>query len=107
ATAQNVSTGLIVYADPPWYSPDVGHSRIFTMKPNGSNPTALTDATGNQFPAWSRDGKKIAFTSVRTGIFQVWSMDADGSNQIQLTNQQYGVVLPSWSPDGRIEFIST
>ncbi len=52
-------------------------------------------------PAWSPDGQRIAYTSVRDGNYDIWVMSAAGEDQKRLTD--YGGVdnLPSWSPDGR------
>ncbi len=50
---------------------------------------------------------KIAFTSNRTGTYQVWVMNADGSGQRQLTSLSEGACQPGWSPDGdQVIFIS-
>ena len=58
-------------------------------------------------PAWSPDGSKIAFQSIRDGNWEIYSMDADGSNQINLSNDAGYDGFPSWSPDGsRIIFES-
>src|SRR5229473_3031682 len=48
-------------------------------------------------PAWSPDGKKIAFTSMG----EVYVMNADGSNPTRLTNDPAGGSAPAWSPDGK------
>lgn len=52
-------------------------------------------------PVWSPDGKKIAFTSNRTGKWDIWVMDGDGSNQKQLTFSEADDLEPIWSPDGK------
>src|SRR5688572_21556661 len=50
---------------------------------------------------------KIAFTSERDGNAEIYVMNADGTNQINLTNHLAGDGDPSWSPDGaRIAFAS-
>jgi Tol biopolymer transport system component len=50
-------------------------------------------------PAYSPDGKKIAFSSNRSGAMEIWLCASDGSNAVQLTTSGGGV--PKWSPDGR------
>jgi Tol biopolymer transport system component len=60
----------------------------------------------NASPGWSPDGTKIAFTSTRDGLFKVYVMNADGTDQTRIsgTTNDGG---PAWSPDGtRIAFQS-
>ena len=53
-------------------------------------------------PAWSADGTKIAFLSDRSGDFELWICDADGSNPVPLTAFGGPVVYnPSWSADSK------
>jgi dipeptidyl aminopeptidase/acylaminoacyl peptidase len=83
-----------------------GRSAIFVMDADGSNQTQLTTEEGTG-PAWSPDGRRIAFASGRTGRYEIWVMDADGSNQTQLTDNESSDFSPTWSPDGRrIAFVS-
>ncbi len=55
----------------------------------------------NVDPAWSPDGRKIAFSSKRDGDFEIFVMDADGGNQTQLTRNKDSDGAPAWSPDGK------
>lgn len=50
---------------------------------------------------------QIAFASDRSGIPQIWLVDIDGANPIQVTNRQDGACQPAWSPDGtQLVFVS-
>jgi WD40-like Beta Propeller Repeat len=69
----------------------------------GSPTTKLTNSPGlDLFAAWSPDAATIAFTSDRTGHREIFLMNADGSNQRQLTYSVAGHYASesSWSPDG-------
>ena len=52
----------------------------------------------NQSPAWSADGKKIAFSSSRSGGSEIWAADANGTNLRQLTNFAGPDSSPTWNP---------
>jgi len=54
------------------------------------------------FPQYSPDGRRIAFYSNRSGIFQIWVCEADGSKAAAITSLKQGTTgSPRWSPDGR------
>ena len=60
----------------------------------------------NEWPAWSPNGKWIAFTSDRAGDRNIYKMDVDGENVIRLTKEKK-CDEPVWSPDSRwIAFVS-
>ncbi len=59
---------------------------IFVADLEGNITKQLTDAPGYDAEATvSPDGKKIVFTSTRSGDLELWTMDIDGSNQTQIT----------------------
>ena len=61
----------------------------------------------NAWPAFSPDGRKIAFGSSRSGDFEIYAMNADGSDIVRLTQSPGLDARPAWSPDGtRIAFTS-
>jgi Tol biopolymer transport system component len=71
-------------------------------------PVSLISSTRNDLAAqYSPDGKRIAFTSSRSGRAQVWVCNSDGSGEMQLTFTGVTAAIPRWSPDGkRIVFSS-
>ena len=81
-----------------------------TKDASSNQPLKLIASTWmDNSPQYSPDGKKIVFTSSRTGKLEVWTCDREGSNLVQLTffNGPH-VGTPRWSPDGReIVFDST
>ncbi|MFQ5702515.1 MAG: hypothetical protein ACE5HT_00670 [Gemmatimonadales bacterium] len=58
----------------------------------------------NLSPAFSPDGRRIAFESTRSGLAQIYVMAADGTDQELFAPFDYGVTgdshSPTWSPDG-------
>ena len=62
----------------------------------GSRTTRLP----TRFSVFSPDGSKIAFYSSRDGNFEIYTMNADGTNPTRLTNNAANDFGPSWSPDG-------
>jgi len=76
---------------------------IYVINTDGSGLTQLTNSpppVWNFQPAWSPEGRQIAFTSNRDGREEIYVMNADGSAQTRLTNGPRQNGHPSWSPDG-------
>jgi hypothetical protein len=80
-----------------------------TANPDGSDLTLLFDVPGvyDSAPAWSPDGRRIAFESDANvgggnpeGDREIYLMDADGANVVQLTRNSAHDEGPAWAPDG-------
>ena len=62
--------------------------------------TVVADDSGNAAPQFSPDGKRFAYMSTRTGPWQIWVRDTNGTNPRQLSFTE-SAGTPRWSPDGR------
>ncbi|HSB66931.1 MAG TPA: hypothetical protein VLD65_10150 [Anaerolineales bacterium] len=111
ATSQSGTTqpeqGLIVF-----YSERDGDAEIYLMNVDGSDQRPLTDNAADDFsPSWSPDGRRIIFESDRDDPHQracfpncnynLYVMNADGSEQQQLTSLPGAEWHADWSPDGK------
>ena len=76
---------------------------IYTIPVSGGKERQLTFTEGlNDGPEYSPDGKHIWFNSVRSGLMQAWRMNADGSEQTQMTfDEGWNTWFPHISPDGK------
>ena len=78
-------------------------SSLYLINADGTGLKQLTPSPGSDFePAWSPDGTRIAFTSVRGGFRQIYSLDVETLEVTLLTNTTSAIESsqPSWSPDG-------
>ena len=68
----------------------------------GAAPRQLTfSKEGASQPAWSPDGKHLAFVRVVDGRPQIFVLSFTGGEPMQLTKFKYGASAPRWSPDGK------
>jgi imidazolonepropionase-like amidohydrolase/Tol biopolymer transport system component len=82
---------------------------IYTMPVAASGAAAATRITsGPAFdmqPRFSPDGKRIAVATDRDGLWNIWTMDADGKNAKQVSREKrWFINSPTWSPDGAYIF---
>lgn len=88
-----------------------GNDEVYRRNPDGT-VELFTDYEsiflGDGFPAWSPDGRRIAFASGRNGNgLAVYVINVDGTGVERLTDNEYVNLDPAWSPDGsRIAFVS-
>ena len=65
----------------------VNGQEIFVVSASGGTAVQLTANTvTDDFPVWSPDGTKIAFSSRRDGNWEIYTMNANGTNQTRITN---------------------
>ncbi|HEX3187411.1 MAG TPA: protein kinase, partial [Pyrinomonadaceae bacterium] len=73
---------------------------IYVMRTDGTDQSDLTPGEYRYaWPRWSPDGQRIAFSSRRSGDYELWIVNRDGSGLRQLTQSSGGHYSP-WSHDG-------
>jgi TolB protein len=79
-----------------------GNTDVWSVRPDGHGARQLTsDPAFDACPAYSPDGRQIAFCSNRSGAAEIWSMRSDGTHQRPITRLGGFAVFPDYSPDGR------
>jgi Tol biopolymer transport system component len=76
---------------------------IWVVNPDGAGLRNLTDTDdlSESAPAWSPDGRRIAFVAcAECTTSDLYVMDADGTNVVRLTDDRFLAGSPAWSPDG-------
>jgi dipeptidyl aminopeptidase/acylaminoacyl peptidase len=77
--------------------------QVYVVRVDGGVPQRLTnDGTTNDRPIWAPDSKRIYFVSDRSNGAQIWSMNADGSDQRPLTTLPTEASGETVSPDGKL-----
>jgi dipeptidyl aminopeptidase/acylaminoacyl peptidase len=83
-------------------------SNVWIVSASGGDPIQVTQGGHDDSPAWSPDGKTLAFLSARDGNSQVYLLSMEGGEAKKLTRLSTGADLFHWSPDGKtIAFTSS
>jgi len=105
--ARQITSGGPAAFDPSWM-PDGRivyinwNGELLTLRPGGSSGTLL--APGDNFsPVVCGDSRYVVFSAFRNGKVNVWRIEEDGSNPMQLTNEVFAG-FPTCSPDGQWVF---
>ena len=97
---------------PAWFSDSpkivfTSQGDLWTIEVGQTTPKRLTnDKVGERAPQPSPDGQKVAFYSGRSGYQDIWTVQADGSGNLQQVTQKAMAAddfrfAPSWSPDSK------
>jgi imidazolonepropionase-like amidohydrolase/Tol biopolymer transport system component len=81
----------------------LGDIYIMPIDGSGSRPaTRLTSGPAfDMQPRFSPDGKRIAMTSDRDGLWNIWTLDVEGKDPKQISREKrWFINSPTWSPDG-------
>jgi tricorn protease len=79
-------------------------NQIFTIATDKGDISTVADDMGasrNESPAWSPDGKRIAFVSDRSGREEVYVVDPDGKNLKQISDLDADKSSIVWAPDAK------
>lgn len=81
----------------------LGLSKLHIADSLGKVMAEVPNGRADRFARWSPDGRRIAFSSMRTGGFETWIADGSGENATRYTHFGNGGAgfFPQWSPDGQ------
>jgi TolB protein len=87
---------------------DNEHTNLYLQRTDGAAVVQLTAGSADDAnPAFSPDGRQIAFASTRAGNWQIFVMTVDGKSVTQITTGPMQAIHPTWAPDGnRLAFAS-
>lgn len=77
-----------------------GKSCIYTLPIEGGVPSRVTEHVPSYWHGWSPDGATLTYCAQRDGIFDIYSIAADGGDELRLTDGKGHSDGPDYSPDG-------
>ena len=102
------------HASEPSWSPDGGEIAFVSWRDDGRNHEIYVigadgqgrkrvthDLVGQHRPAFSPDGRRIAYMAEHEGFLHIFVVGVDGKNRVRLTHNEENHWAPAWSPDGQ------
>jgi dipeptidyl aminopeptidase/acylaminoacyl peptidase len=77
-----------------------GSADIWLRQVDGHESNLTGSLADDLAPAWSPDGDRIAFETIRDANREIYVMSADGSHQVNISGHPADDGAPAWSPDG-------
>lgn len=77
-----------------------GYAEIYTVSINGGEPKRISESNTPIFEAhWRPDGKKIGYTTSKSGSAQLWEMNPDGTDAEQVSSFDFDLENWKYAPD--------
>ncbi|MEA3420100.1 MAG: DPP IV N-terminal domain-containing protein, partial [Acidobacteriota bacterium] len=83
------------------FQSDMDGDREIYLLTAGGIKKLTNNSWDDEYPKWSPDGGKIAYSANPTGNYDIFIMDEDGSNITQITASTKNETSPAWFPDGK------
>jgi serine/threonine-protein kinase len=80
-------------------------SDVWVSEPERGTMTRLTFEANNASAIWAPDGKRLIFSSDRSGPFNMYAIQSDGLERVERLTTSENIQMPtSWSADGKLAF---